>query len=223
MTANAECVVTIPLICELVPINMALRELESLAQNSYKSTTVFLHMLINVCLRVQYLSMWESLITPKYTVYLTRFVHVLLSFLSTFPLLCWCFVCVLCFQPFKSHMRINEVKWMKNERNGAVCTQGGQHGVLHGGSHLENDVYHVSTVKRLGHSPFVKMAFAIQGVALAIFCILLQLELSLLGLPIPFIFSYFSSHESSNFLMELQNSSFISLFLGTQAQHKHKP
>lgn len=51
MIVKAECVVTIPLVCELVPINMDLRELESLALNSYMSTTIFLHMLMNVCLR----------------------------------------------------------------------------------------------------------------------------------------------------------------------------
>ena len=163
-----KCVVTIPLVCELVPINMTLRKLKSLAWNSYMSTTIFLHMLINVCLRVQYLSMWESLITPKYIVYLTRFVHVLLSFLSTFPLLCQCFVSVSGFQPFKSHMRRNEVKWTKNGRNGAVCTQGDQYGVRHGGRNQENDVYHVSTVKRPSNSPFVKMEFAIQGVVVAV-------------------------------------------------------
>lgn len=31
MIANAECVIMIPLVCELVPINMALSELESLS------------------------------------------------------------------------------------------------------------------------------------------------------------------------------------------------
>lgn len=91
-------------------------------------------------------------------------------------------------------MQINEVKRAKDRRNGVVFNQGGQHGVCHGGGHQENNASHVSAVKRLGHGHFVKMVFAILYISL-------QWEWALLGLPTPSIFFYFSSNESSNFLM----------------------
>lgn len=91
MTANVEFVVMIPLVCELVPVNMTLRELESLSYNNYMSTTVFLLMSKNVCLRTNNgLSVGDFDNTETHRIFgsiCTCFIIVLISFI----VLCWYF------------------------------------------------------------------------------------------------------------------------------------
>lgn len=104
--------------------------------------------------------MWEILITPKHTTYLTRIAHVLPSFYyhlyfyaSTFP----------CFQVHsleKGLTRRNEAKQRKNGEKRVKCTHGVPHGVSHRGSREKDDVFHVPTVTKTGSSHFGNMAVA---------------------------------------------------------------
>lgn len=92
MTVNAECIITIPLVCKLVPINMTLSELDSLAYNSYMSIIVYLLISMNVFLRTSNgLSVWDFDNTKTHRIFssiCTCFTFVLISFL----ILWWYFV-----------------------------------------------------------------------------------------------------------------------------------